>query len=242
MRKICVVLTLLLIAGVSVGDIQKRIDGGRTCSDDEKKQFVFLTNEDYMCSGSVIGNGQWVLTAKHCDTGKLSSSYTIMNIGGQTQTSSDLKVHPKADLMLIKLTKKWTSIPLASATACATIKKTFSKTTPVNFVVVGRETRGVIGDMKEWIQQVFKGKKEQPRCGSIAIELCVQETETGAICFSGKNVGSSTIGGDSGGAYLYNSELYGVHSGRDTYGNPMGLSICEKEIRDWIDDQMNNNP
>ena len=56
-----------------MGDIQKRVIGGRDCQDDEKRSFVFIEFDTDkvgykgICSGSVIKDGYWVLTAGHCE-------------------------------------------------------------------------------------------------------------------------------------------------------------------------------
>ncbi|XP_068575327.1 serine protease 1-like isoform X2 [Cebidichthys violaceus] len=62
-------LLLLLWAGVTVGrvvDLQKRIIGGRDCTNTERGYHVFLKiNGEPFCSGSLISK-DWILTAAHC--------------------------------------------------------------------------------------------------------------------------------------------------------------------------------
>jgi hypothetical protein len=60
----------------------------------------------FFCSGTVIGGGQYVITAKHCITGNptTGSSWQVQNQAGTTITGSGtVRVHPTADLAIICL-------------------------------------------------------------------------------------------------------------------------------------------
>lgn len=71
-------------------------------------------------------------------------SFTIKNVKGQTQISSDHRDYAYADLMLIKLKQAFSgSIPLATSDQCENMKNKISLSTAPKFIVVGRTTNGV---------------------------------------------------------------------------------------------------
>ncbi|KAM6895265.1 uncharacterized protein FYW49_019208 [Xenentodon cancila] len=238
--KTCLVLALFLMAGVSLGDIQKRIDKGRPCTNAESKHFVFLeivnqvTGQTFICSGSVVGNGHWVLTAKHCDAfgwiGRIFRKFIIKDINLGTETTRNIHKHPTADMMLIKLNTKLTPIPLASVADCVFIMNQLLAKKSVNMLVVARDT---------------KAGQDAVMCADININGCISERKSGKPCLYGKTVRCQICGGDSGAGYIYNNALYTVHTGDGTIGSvkvDYGFTVCDNNIRQWIDDTMRNNP
>ncbi|XP_061571011.1 serine protease 1-like [Cololabis saira] len=228
-----VVLALFLIAGVSLGDIQKRIINGRKCKAEEEKHFVFLETESTslhkrsICSGSIIGNGQWVLTAKHCDA--YGAPFTIKDVKNNKETSSKVFKHPVADIMLIKLNAKKSAIALASPTDCTDVKNQLASTKSVKMLVVARDT---------------KGTPDTTMCGDIELRGCAGEAPSGVECFYGPPVGCQICGGDSGAGYLYDNALYAVETGDGTIGSQSvdyGHTVCDASVRQWIEDTMKKN-
>ncbi|XP_061568559.1 uncharacterized protein LOC133422555 [Cololabis saira] len=143
--KTCVVLALFLMAGVSLGDIQKRVNNGRKCTADETKSFVFITE----CSGTVIGNGNWIITAKHCeDDGGLDrlirwfSPTKIKDVTlTQTITLEKTFKHATADVMLIKVNTSMEGMPLVPEAVCSQVLNQISPTNTVPMVVPARHTK-----------------------------------------------------------------------------------------------------
>ncbi len=55
------------------------------------------------CSGTVVGNGMFVLTAAHCLTGITNPQDAKFRLGATTYSGFDIMRHPTADIAIIKL-------------------------------------------------------------------------------------------------------------------------------------------
>ncbi|XP_061570652.1 uncharacterized protein LOC133424210 [Cololabis saira] len=235
--KTCVVLALFLMAGVSLGDIQKRITGGRPCTKAESKHFVFLeiknpvTGKTFICSGSVVGNGHWILTAKHCDAfgtiGRIFRRFVIKDITLGTETTNNIHKHPTADVMLIKVNTKLTPIPFSSDADCLFISNQLVAKKSVTMLFVARDT---------------KAGPDTVMCADIEVNGCVSASQSPEWCFYGDPVGCQFCGGDSGAGYIYNNALSIVEKGSGTTSGgkkvEFGHTVCDPKMRKWIDDTM----
>ncbi|XP_061568260.1 uncharacterized protein LOC133422322 [Cololabis saira] len=233
--KTCVLLALFLMAGVSLGDIQKRIEeGGRPCTADETKSFVFITR----CSGTVIGDGNWVITTKHCegDGGKYDIEDVNLNL---KVTSKKTFPHNTADIMLIKGKTGMPGMPLVSEDDCSQVMDLIY-INPVKMVISARDTKvkkttGTDASMcadinvKGWTTEKAQLKKPMQKV----------LTWTPLACDS--------CDGDSGAGIIYNNALFAVHSGAgEHYGQDKimysGYVVCDGKIRKWIVKTMKDNP
>ncbi|XP_061568435.1 uncharacterized protein LOC133422452 isoform X2 [Cololabis saira] len=210
--KTCVVLALFLMAGVSLGDIQKRIKGGRACTADETTHFVFLGIKQSLiggngiCAGTIIENGNWILTAKHCEEDKTFHWFFRwlfpINIKDVTSTldvtSRKTFKHETADVMLIKVKTGMTGI--ADVSMCADID--------VDGVGLSK-TKEKIGS---WIP--------------------------GACHVCGGDSGAGVIYNNTVFAVITGSGMFGQHNTVKHYGH----IVCDGNIRNWIVTTMNNNP
>ncbi|XP_061568359.1 glandular kallikrein-like [Cololabis saira] len=247
MMKTCVVLALFLMAGVSLGDIQKRVDNGRPCTADETEHFVFLRisnqviRSNFSCSGTVIGNGNWILTAKHCKNdgglGWLFRYFRKFNVKDVTSTleitSKETFPHKTADVMLIKVNTGMAGMPLVPEAVCSQVMNQISPTNTVPMVVPARHTKE---EDKTW--------KDVSMCADIKVNGRGTIRKTNVLLWSPD--GCDTCKGDSGAGYIYNNALFAVHSGKIPVGQGkvenVGPIVCNGHIRNWIVNTMNNNP
>ncbi|XP_061567985.1 thrombin-like enzyme KN-BJ 2 [Cololabis saira] len=256
--KTCVVLALFLMAGVSLGDIQKRIkDGGRPCTEDESKSFVFLgisnqlLRRNFICSGTVIGNGNWILTAKHCeDTGVLGWLFRYFrkfNVKDVTSTvditSKKTFKHKTADIMLIKVKTGMPGMPLVSQADCSQVLKDVKQTGSKGFVPMVVPARDTKAKDKTGIADVSM-------CGDIEVDRSGIDEETKEEVVFWSPFECNICPGDSGAGYIYKNALFAVNHGNKKLilGGDMILSdnygqiVCDGKIREWIDETMKKNP
>ncbi|XP_061568469.1 alpha- and beta-fibrinogenase OhS1-like [Cololabis saira] len=235
--KTCVVLALFLMAGVSLGDIQKRVNNGRPCTADETKSFVFIND----CSGTVI-DGNWVITAGHCKgRKKLSKKYDIKDVNLNLKVTSEKTFpHKTADVMLIKGNTGMTGMPLVSEADCDQVMKQISPTKPVKMVIPAKDTQA----------KKTTGKLAS-MCADIKVDRSGPHPITKENCVYWTPLACNSCEGDSGAGYIYNNALFAVHSGENEYTDNkgkvvkvenVGHIVCNGDIRNWIVNTMNNNP
>jgi hypothetical protein len=58
---------------------------------------------DFDCSGTIVGNGMFVLTARHCLDGITDPQDAKFRVGDTTYSGFDIMRHPTADIAIIKL-------------------------------------------------------------------------------------------------------------------------------------------
>ncbi|XP_061568478.1 snake venom serine protease 2-like [Cololabis saira] len=224
--KTCVVLALFLMAGVSLGDIQKRVNNGRPCTADETKSFVFIND----CSGTVI-DGNWVITAKHCKgRKKLSKKYDIKDVNLNLKvTSEETFKHGTADVMLIKGKTGMTGMPLVTEADCNQVMKQIN-TSPVSMVVPAKDTQaktttGTVASM----------------CADIKVDRSAFHIRTNVNRVYWSPGACHVCHGDSGAGVIYNKALFAVLRG-EKGSEHFGCIVCNGNIRNWIVNTMNNNP
>ncbi|XP_061568197.1 beta-fibrinogenase-like [Cololabis saira] len=247
--KTCVVLALFLMAGVSLGDIQKRVKDGRPCTADETKHFVFLgiknqvIGSSFICSGTVI-DGNWVITAKHCkNDGWLGWIFSYFRYFQSKDVASTVDItstetyqHDTADIMLIKVNTGMPAMPLVSEADCNKVLKQISPTKPVKMVVPARHTK----------EEDTTGK-DVSMCADINVNGRATMKDTNEEIVYWSPVGCDTCGGDSGAGYIYKNALFAVHTGtmkldgQDKEEN-YGHIVCNGDIRKWIVKIMKDNP
>ncbi|XP_061568434.1 snake venom serine protease 3-like isoform X1 [Cololabis saira] len=247
--KTCVVLALFLMAGVSLGDIQKRIKGGRACTADETTHFVFLGIKQSLiggngiCAGTIIENGNWILTAKHCEEDKTFHWFFRwlfpINIKDVTSTldvtSRKTFKHETADVMLIKVKTGMTGMPLMSEADCSRVMNQIN-TKPVKMVVPARDTQA----------RIDTGIADVSMCADIDVDgvgLSKTKEKIGSWIPGACHV----CGGDSGAGVIYNNTVFAVITGSGMFGQHntvkhYGHIVCDGNIRNWIVTTMNNNP
>ncbi|XP_061568290.1 snake venom serine protease Haly-2-like isoform X1 [Cololabis saira] len=236
--KTCVVLALFLMAGVSLGDIQKRLKGGRPCTADETKSFVFIND----CSGTVI-DGSWVLTAKHC-TGRdeLSKEYDIKDVNLNLKVTSEKTYpHGTADIMLIKGKTGMTGMPLVSEADCNQVLKDLEPMNkPVKMVVPAKDTQA---------KDKTTGK-DVSMCADIDVKRRGIMKDTNEKVLHWSPGACDTCKGDSGAGVIYNNAVFAVFGGRwnttrhrkIVRSEHSGYIVCDGNIRNWIVNTMNKNP
>ncbi|XP_061576166.1 kallikrein-7-like [Cololabis saira] len=265
--KTCVVLALFLMAGVSLADILKRIIGGRRCTPQEEQHYVFLETTDptgagFICSGSVIGRGRtglWVLTAAHCDEGGpsftvKSADRSVTQTVGRPQTFQ----HPTADVMLLRLSQPMTPIRLATDAECTALRNRLNAKKPETFRITARDTQA----RADYFKYGGGVNPDVTMCASIIVKTLgpfngvvvhTNQVSQNECCRGLPTPGCKTCGGDSGSGYISINALYAVHGGigEKNLTNGMiipnfrdadGFTICDTNIRQWIDQTMMAHP
>lgn len=168
------------------------------------------------CSGTVVGNGMFVLTARHCLEGIANAQNARFQLGNTTFFGQEIMRHPTADIAIIKLgTMLSDTYPLY----CPAV------TTGLQFCGVGYGlgssnggTATATWDLEYGTKRVFYNVIDGPATG-LRGEPTVDYTLTIPNGIAGEGIHGP---GDSGGPMFYNDNgtlrVIGVLS----YGRPNG--------------------
>ncbi|KAG5277498.1 hypothetical protein AALO_G00118320 [Alosa alosa] len=234
--KTCVILTLLLMAAVSLADIQKRVTSGRACKAEESQQHVFVEARKEgkvgRCCGTLIQGGSWVITAGHCDV--FGESLRVIGLNGDhvDVDQKDIKKHNSADLMLLKLSRTMSgdiSLPADDDCKPENFQEMMASNTP-SLVLVGQDTSS--------------GDAGKIMCGDVHLGRASYEWKsTGQVVHLGITLSSQALEGDSGGGLVQKNALnkyvlQGVNTRYDTK-ETVSLDVCH--YRTWISDTMTKN-
>ncbi|XP_068575326.1 trypsin I-P1-like isoform X1 [Cebidichthys violaceus] len=241
-------LLLLLWAGVTVGrvvDLQKRIIGGRDCTNTERGYHVFLKiNGEPFCSGSLISK-DWILTAAHC----WEPEENIKAVFGRDPNSknevaiSDHKIfedkdaqgkNRSHDIMLLKLTKPATikHVPLPDC------KHQPKKDDEVQ--IAGYKSSALPGhynddSLIDFSKPLQCAKSKVVDCGVFCPPKNSTYVYPHLLCFQDATVDISS--GDSGGGLVYHGMIYGVNvlsANATCRGSAKSMDVCEKSYLTWI--------
>ncbi|XP_026216132.1 anionic trypsin-2-like [Anabas testudineus] len=247
----CLVLLSLLWVGVTVStvvDLQKRIIGGQTCGQNERRYHVKLLaypDGDFHCGGSLISE-RWILTAAHC---KYPDMYAVLGVHSGRKQVVQIKDPPVIftdkdknsndrfhDLMLLKLPSS-TNIRPVGFPDC--------KKRPVIKNMVQVAGYGATSENnKETSSTLQCAEMEVVDCEILRNILKTEEPEVYNrglyehwLC--GQTQGVEICNGDSGGGVVYQNRIYGVISTsgvhRRACNDPAGfIDICHEPYFQWI--------
>uniref|UniRef100_A0A8K9Y4B3 Peptidase S1 domain-containing protein n=1 Tax=Oncorhynchus mykiss TaxID=8022 RepID=A0A8K9Y4B3_ONCMY len=234
-----VLILSLMLAETTLGDIQKRVVGGNTCSPTERRYHVRLTAKtptnglEKLCGSSLITN-RWLLTAARC-----------WPAGPEWKMYAEVGGHPGPVKPQVEIKQKMIHTDKKGKTHDIML---LQLPTPVPGAIPGPGVDPIpLGDCTQFLAKL-RGKTSKPEvfqtvqiavlhCAEVDVMKCdASVAKSHQDIFCAQRAGVETCRSDSGAGVVYKNQLYGVFiaedNGEECSAAAIIMDVCK--YKDWI--------